>query len=311
MFNDSATPRLLTEEMALHAIGTQGAEQQTTAKMLFYSLDNMPSILLRGKADVVKTDVQWIPDEDRKEARKTLFGGNVEEEFGANDGAVVRRRDLHSLRQDVWLNDEVINFTLEDLFKNFERSQCMLTFFYNRFCQFGYDTVRRYTKKINVFKDSDFFCVPLHQGQHWALGVVNFKRKCLQYVDSLYGVGVDASPRTYDGIDNLNGHQHEAAYLLNLAKWVEHEYKNGIQVSKQRSELKLKRSKERADEEDAEDAEDAEETADDTEDTEDFEQARINAKMCLLFEPGAAHMSKTEWLDCTSSNKEGTIDTIS
>ena len=41
------------------------------------------------------------------------------------------------------------------------------------------------------------------------------------------------------------------------------------------------------------------------------EEDRIKASMCRDLLPGAAHMSRMVWSECTSNNKGGTMETIS
>ena len=118
------------------------------------------------------------------------------------------RSDLRCLQNGEWLNDEVINMWLDfvkdrSVKANAEEPGSMPTvyimksFFYSRLCflerpggdkqdVFDFPGVRRWTRKVDVFSH-DFIFIPLHQGMHWALAVVNMREKRLQYFDSMSG----------------------------------------------------------------------------------------------------------------------------
>lgn len=105
----------------------------------------------------------------------------------------ITRRDLHTLVGDKWLNDEVINFYMNLLM---ERSQLkkengypsvhsMNTFFIPRLLQGGHQSVRRWTRKIDVFA-YDIIPVPVHVGNvHWCMAIINLKEKYIKYYDSM------------------------------------------------------------------------------------------------------------------------------
>lgn len=87
------------------------------------------------------------------------------------------------------------------------------TFFYPKLCSSGYSAVRRWTKKMDIFS-KDILLVPVHLGVHWCLSVslndhhncitdlslciavfnvqpvsqvVDFRKKCVLYFDSMGG----------------------------------------------------------------------------------------------------------------------------
>lgn len=136
----------------------------------------------------------------------------------------IQLSDLHLLRPNVWLNDEIINGYMELIKDRSHRSfsesqardngfvdghagdrresrrlprvQIMTSFFYAKLfaidrsknCYtYDYTRVRRWTRKFDVF-DYDMMLVPINQGNvHWTLGVINFRDKRVEYYDSMGG----------------------------------------------------------------------------------------------------------------------------
>ncbi|KAG8237415.1 hypothetical protein J437_LFUL017522 [Ladona fulva] len=60
------------------------------------------------------------------------------------------------------------------------------TFFYPRLSSSGYSSVKRWTKKVDLFA-KDMVLIPLHLEIHWALAVIDFRQKTICYYDSMNG----------------------------------------------------------------------------------------------------------------------------
>ena len=102
-----------------------------------------------------------------------------------------------------WLDDTVINFFLYLIVDRSERNQKSAipdprilrvwshsTFFYSHLTKRGFPAVERWTKKLRLGGQKGIFAfdlvlVPIHLGSHWAMGVINVKRKRIEYYDSL------------------------------------------------------------------------------------------------------------------------------
>jgi len=138
------------------------------------------------------------PDEE-EEVAAALGPGLASDMLADFNGIPVKRHDMASLRPKEWLNDEVINFfikLLEDRAKTdggdrFPTCHFMNTQFYPKLAEtdhgYNYASVRRWTKKIDVFA-KELIIVPIHcHGNHWTLAVVNFKQRLFEYFDSLRG----------------------------------------------------------------------------------------------------------------------------
>ncbi|XP_075952149.1 sentrin-specific protease 1 isoform X1 [Anarhichas minor] len=137
-----------------------------------------------------KPEFPDFTEEMEAEVNKGLRGGN-HEVLSEGFGLSLTRKDLQTLSNLNWLNDEVINFYMNLLV---ERSKdpglpsvnTFNTFFYPKLRSNGYSAVRRWTKKMDIFS-KDVLLVPVHLGVHWCLSVVDFRKKAVIYFDSMGG----------------------------------------------------------------------------------------------------------------------------
>ncbi|XP_043198541.1 sentrin-specific protease 1-like isoform X1 [Amphibalanus amphitrite] len=104
----------------------------------------------------------------------------------------VTRHDLQTLKSLNWLNDEVINFYMNlvmDRSKTNEKLPkvyCFNTFFYGKIVSQGHSSVKRWTRKVDIFAH-DLLLIPVHLGMHWCLACVDLRRKAVRYFDSMLG----------------------------------------------------------------------------------------------------------------------------
>eukprot|EP00188_Purpureofilum_apyrenoidigerum_P005485 Plantae.Rhodophyta-Purpureofilum_apyrenoidigerum.ctg7175.p1 GENE.Plantae.Rhodophyta-Purpureofilum_apyrenoidigerum.ctg7175~~Plantae.Rhodophyta-Purpureofilum_apyrenoidigerum.ctg7175.p1 ORF type:complete len:646 (+),score=113.60 Plantae.Rhodophyta-Purpureofilum_apyrenoidigerum.ctg7175:535-2472(+) len=130
------------------------------------------------------------------------------------------REDMLRLRSNQWLNDEIINCytTLlqdrSDRMRNADtgwpNTHFFSTFFYTRLVtvtdygsKYDYPSVRRWTRKVDVFS-KDVLVFPINlSNTHWTCAVIDMRSRQLSYYDSLGG-------------------QNEKV-LRNLGKWLEDE----------------------------------------------------------------------------------------
>ncbi|CAD7083436.1 unnamed protein product [Hermetia illucens] len=147
-----------------------------------------------------KKDINLKEDEfpqiTNKEAdiiHKAIYEGPQDEVLINKFKIKITRRDLNTLTPDSWLNDNVINFYFnlianrcdEERNKHFTKVHTMSTFFAERLLQSGYEGVKRWTRKINIFS-FDLILIPIHVDQsHWCLATINFKEKALKYYNSM------------------------------------------------------------------------------------------------------------------------------
>ncbi|KAL2917262.1 hypothetical protein HK105_203327 [Polyrhizophydium stewartii] len=131
-----------------------------------------------------------LPPDAQKLVESVMSGDRVVvEAFGVK----ILSKDIRTLKDTTWLNDEVINFYGEMCMKRakqaqdkFPRIHVFNTFFYEQLRTRGYSSVRRWTKKVDLF-EKDLVIVPVHLGAHWTCAVINLKQKRFEYYDSLHG----------------------------------------------------------------------------------------------------------------------------
>ncbi|XP_018581724.1 sentrin-specific protease 2 isoform X2 [Scleropages formosus] len=101
----------------------------------------------------------------------------------------ITQRDLTTLKDGGWLNDEVINFYMNLLMCRNEQGRgrkvyAFNTFFFPKLHGGGHAAVRRWTKAVDLFQ-YEIIVVPLHMGVHWSLSVIDFREKSVMYYDSM------------------------------------------------------------------------------------------------------------------------------
>ncbi|KAM9709112.1 sentrin-specific protease 2 isoform 2-T2 [Menidia menidia] len=140
----------------------------------------------------------------------------------------ITRRDLATLQEGGWLNDEVINFYLSLIMERCSGEGARIkvysfsTFFFPKLRgggggqTGGHVAVKRWTKAVDLFL-FDLVLVPLHLGVHWALAVIDFKLKTVKSYDSM--------GQRHDDICNLlllylkEEHKVKKGRELDGAKW--------------------------------------------------------------------------------------------
>ncbi|TSL61262.1 Sentrin-specific protease 1 [Bagarius yarrelli] len=159
--------------------------------------------------------------------RQALRGGSQDDVLSEGFRLAITRKDLQTLSNLNWLNDEVINFYMNMLV---ERSKSphlpsvytFNTFFFPKLRSSGYSAVRRWTKKVDVFS-VDIILVPVHLGMHWCLSVVDFRKKTITYFDSMGGSNDEACQIL------LNYLKHESEdkkkQVFNTSDWILHSKK--------------------------------------------------------------------------------------
>ncbi|XP_076013898.1 sentrin-specific protease 2 isoform X2 [Genypterus blacodes] len=107
----------------------------------------------------------------------------------------ITQRDLATLQEGSWLNDEVINFYLSLVVERCSSQAGGLkvysfsTFFFPKLRggggqPGGHAAVKRWTKAIDLFL-YDLILVPLHLGVHWAMAVIDFRARTVKTYDSM------------------------------------------------------------------------------------------------------------------------------
>ena len=101
----------------------------------------------------------------------------------------ITRQDIITLAGLNWLNDEVINFYMNLIIERGKNDKwpkvyAFNTFFYPKIRSGGQPSVRRWTKKVDIFS-YDMILVPIHLQMHWCMAVIDFRVKNIRYYDSM------------------------------------------------------------------------------------------------------------------------------
>uniref|UniRef100_A0A8B9V5X1 Ubiquitin-like protease family profile domain-containing protein n=1 Tax=Anas zonorhyncha TaxID=75864 RepID=A0A8B9V5X1_9AVES len=146
-----------------------------------------------------------ITEEMEKEIKNVFRGGNQDEVLSEAFRLTITRKDIQTLNNLNWLNDEIINFYMNLLMerskeKGLPTVHAFNTFFFTKLKTAGYQAVKRWTKKVDIFS-VDLLLVPIHLGVHWCLAVVDFRKKTITYYDSMGGINSEEIPQQMNGSD--------------------------------------------------------------------------------------------------------------
>ncbi|NXP76343.1 SENP5 protease, partial [Ramphastos sulfuratus] len=92
--------------------------------------------------------------------------------------------DLATLDGQNWLNDQVINMYGELVMDAVpEKVHFFNSFFHRQLVTKGYNGVKRWTKKVDLFKKT-LLLIPIHLEVHWSLITVNIPSRIISFYDS-------------------------------------------------------------------------------------------------------------------------------
>ncbi|XP_067892298.1 sentrin-specific protease 2-like [Heterodontus francisci] len=134
-------------------------------------------------------DLPQFTEKMVEEVRKALDYGESDEVLSTGFKLRITRKDIGTLCNYNWLNDEVINFYMCLIMERskeacFPRVYAFNTFFYLKLHTGGYRTVKQWTKGIDLF-EKDLILVPVHLGVHWCLTVADLRKKLILHLDSM------------------------------------------------------------------------------------------------------------------------------
>lgn len=135
-------------------------------------------------------DVEFPPlTEAHGELINKAFRGDPNEVLCKKFNLNVTRRDLLTIAGLNWLNDEVINFYMNLIMERaklpkWPKAYAFNTFFYPKLLKDGHQSLRRWTKKVDIFEYA-IICVPIHLGMHWCMAIIDLRAKYIRYYDSM------------------------------------------------------------------------------------------------------------------------------
>ncbi|KAM9006468.1 sentrin-specific protease 2 isoform 2-T2 [Sarcophilus harrisii] len=144
----------------------------------------------KAKTEEKKSEQKLENESDmEKEINSALGCGPQDEILSSAFKLRITRGDIQTLKNYHWLNDEIINFYMNLLVERnkkqgLPRLHAFSTFFYPKLNAGGYQSVRRWTKGVDLF-EQDIILVPIHRRVHWSLVVIDVRKKAVRYLDSM------------------------------------------------------------------------------------------------------------------------------
>ncbi|XP_076973912.1 sentrin-specific protease 2 isoform X4 [Tamandua tetradactyla] len=139
--------------------------------------------------ELTEQPLDFVIQDMEKEISNALGHGPQDEILSSAFKLRITRSDIQTLKNYHWLNDEVINFYMNLLVERNKKQgypalHAFSTFFYPKLRSGGYQAVKRWTKGVNIF-EQELILVPIHRKVHWSLVVIDLRKKCLKYLDSM------------------------------------------------------------------------------------------------------------------------------
>eukprot|EP00042_Codosiga_hollandica_P044193 m.431161 g.431161 ORF g.431161 m.431161 type:complete len:560 (-) comp56734_c0_seq12:57-1736(-) len=150
------------------------------------------SASIRKSRTVATKLIPLTQDQQAQVTAAFSFSGSDEDVIVNDSEGKIERFGFRTLSGDNWLGDEVINSYLRLLVRRSESNEALPkvwshnTFFLTTYDERGFGSVQRWTRKVQgTIFSKDLLIVPVHLGNHWTCGCVNFKEKRILYFDSL------------------------------------------------------------------------------------------------------------------------------
>nr|XP_014340292.1 PREDICTED: sentrin-specific protease 1 isoform X2 [Latimeria chalumnae] len=148
------------------------------------------------RKEKVEKEFPELTEEMEEDIRRAFRSGHQDEVLSDAFRLTITRKDIQTLNHLNWLNDEIINFYMNLLVerskeKGMPKVHAFNTFFFPKLKMSGFQAVKRWTKKVDIFQMS-LLLVPVHLGVHWCLAVVDFRSKTIAYYDSMGGNNTEA-----------------------------------------------------------------------------------------------------------------------
>jgi len=191
--------RIIKQELFYERILRKFKEKQAAAILNSATIiqQKSPEDIFQEKLEIMKKELNKIEPQKKndifpgysKEISESIalqMSGSLNEYIVT--GKNIKKMDLKTIYlPTAWLNDEVINHYLGMIV---DRDPINIhsfdTFFYSKLSSQGYQSVRRWSRKKDIFACKKMFS-PIHLGNHWCLVCVNFIEKTVKYYDSLKG----------------------------------------------------------------------------------------------------------------------------
>ncbi|KAM6356367.1 LOW QUALITY PROTEIN: sentrin-specific protease 2-like [Alca torda] len=159
-----------------------------------------------------------------REVIAALGKGEPDEVLSCAFNLKVTREDIHTLRKLCWLNDEVVNFYMGLVMARSKKEgypsvHAFSSLFYEKLASGGYKAVGRLTRRVDVFK-KELILVPINLSLHWALAVIDMRKKTVKYFDSLGQGGDEICETLLKYLQEASREKRKGG--LNVSEWTLH-----------------------------------------------------------------------------------------
>ncbi|XP_064393502.1 sentrin-specific protease 1-like isoform X2 [Halichondria panicea] len=210
---DAQSDRLVEVELTENRLRTCRAERMVLENERVTRLRSLLTSPCPQEPDKITFDLS--PDE-RKRVTMATRGGPGGECVSSAFNISLTRIDLCTFVGLNWLNDNVVNFYFNMIRDAHPKVHVMSSFFYPKLSQSGYTSVRRWTKKVDIFS-MELVLFPIHLGMHWCLAAADFKTSTLTYYDSLLGNNSSCLPRIKKYLEDES--ENKKGVRLDFSSW--------------------------------------------------------------------------------------------
>nr|CAD7460966.1 unnamed protein product [Timema tahoe] len=184
------------------------ASQHLVEDTLAERLDKYATLSGAEVPEIVEEKLPELTSAMQREIENALMPRPSTEVLVRSFGLEIKRHDMHTLAGLNWLNDEIINFYMNLIIErgkmdNYPNVYAMNTFFYPKLITSGYASLKRWTRKVDIFSQ-DLVIAPIHMNVHWCLAVMNMKTKNITYYDSMGAPNnrcLNGNPQQQNGSD--------------------------------------------------------------------------------------------------------------
>lgn len=147
-------------------------EEKTQQKRIEDVITNLKQTVILDEEDEKIDEFKPLTSKQLDIIRFGLQGGSQHEVLIEKFNLTITRGDILTLYDSNWLNDGVINFYMELIKErsvqneDLPRAHTMNTFFIPKLLESGYQGVRRWTRRVDIFS-FDIIPVPVHVGSNY------------------------------------------------------------------------------------------------------------------------------------------------
>lgn len=156
---------------------------------------HIKDLLITDESKAVSTFPELTPKQQALISNALDHRQPASEILSSKFNMTISRQDILTLSGLNWLNDEVINFYMNLIIERgkmdkWPKAYAMNTFFYPKIISGGQSSVKRWTRKVDIFS-YDIIAIPVHLRMHWCMAIIDFRKKRITYYDSMGSINME------------------------------------------------------------------------------------------------------------------------